>query len=140
LNVENLQEAYDVAKEKASEGYRTLFIFDDVQKNLKGECEKLFLSIVNNRRHAKLNLMLCCQNYFSIPRQVRAGLTDLFVFKCSKNEMSQIFEEQFESHKEKFIDVLEHCFKKSHDFMYINTNSQRIFSNWNELILSNDNV
>lgn len=140
LTIENLAEAYEIAKENAEMGYRTLFIFDDVQKNIKGECEKLFLEIVNNRRHRRINLFLCCQNYFSIPKQVRSGLTDLFVFKASKKELEQIFEEQVETHKDKFMEILEHCFNKPHDFLYINTESQRMFSNWDEIIISNNDV
>lgn len=141
LNLENLQEAYEICKENAKEGYRTLLIFDDVQKNIKGECEKLFLEIVNNRRHRRINLFLCNQNYKSIPPQVRSGLTDLFIFKVSKKEMESIFEEQIETHKDKFVEVLEMCYKDNHDFLYINTSSQRLFRNWDELIIkSNDTI
>jgi hypothetical protein len=50
--------------------------------------------------------------------------------------MENIFDEIVEMHKNKFIEILNLVFKKSHDFMYVNTNSQRIFSNWDELILS----
>jgi DNA replication protein DnaC len=135
LTLENLNEAYEIAKENATEGYRTLMIFDDVQKGIKGECEKLFLEICNNRRHRRINLFLCCQNYFSIPKQVRSGLTDLFIFKASKKELEQIFEEQIETHKDKFLEVLEHCYKEPHDFLYINPNTQRLFSNWNEIVI-----
>jgi replication-associated recombination protein RarA len=140
LNLENLQTAFDIAQENAEEGYKTLFILDDVQKNLKGGCEKLFLSCINNRRHNRLSLWLCCQNYFSIPKQVRSGLTSIFVFKVSKNEMEQIFTEQVEQHKEMFLEVLNICYKQSHDFMFIDSNSQRLFSNWNELVLAKDAV
>jgi len=135
LNVENLQAAYDLAKENANEGFKTLVIFDDVQKFFKGECEKLLLHMVNNRRHAHLSLWCVAQTYKSIPPQVRQGFTDLFVFKINKKEMENIFEEQIEQLKDKFIDILKFVFKEPHDFMYINTESQRIFSNWDELII-----
>lgn len=139
LTEENLESAYNEAKENKDEGYRTLFIFDDVQKYLKGDCEKLILHIINNRRHAMLNLFFCCQNYYSIPKLVRSGITDLFIFKVSKKEMESIFEEQVETHKNKFLEILKHCYLEPHSFMYINSNSQRIFSNWNEIkILGND--
>ena len=140
LTYENLDLAYQFALSNTEEGKRTLFIFDDVQKALKDECQNLFLSIVNNRRHARLNLMLLCQNYFSIPLKVRSGLTDLFIFKSSKKELLKIFEEHFELHKDKFFDILKHCFKKEHEFLYINNESQRVFSNWNELLFSNDSI
>ncbi len=79
-----------------------------------------------------------CQTYHSIPRQIRQGLTDLFVFKISKVEMQNIFNELFEQHKDRFTEILQFVFKKPHDFMYLNTSSQRIFSNWNELVLESE--
>jgi hypothetical protein len=94
--------------------------------------------MVNNRRHARLNIMLLCQNYSSIPKSVRSGLTDLFIFKCSKSEMEKIFIEQIETHKGKFIEILNHCYGEPHDFMYINSNSGRVFSNWNELLIKDE--
>ena len=135
VDINNLQEAYDLAKSNATEGENTLIIFDDVQKYFKGENEKLLLHMINNRRHARLSIWFAVQTYNSIPRQVRQGITDMFVFKISKIEMENIFSEQIEQHKELFVEILKLVFQKSHDFMYINTNTQRIFSNWNELLL-----
>lgn len=135
VTVENLQEAYAVAEANAKEDYTTLMIFDDVQKYLKGENEKFLLHMINNRRHARLSLWFACQTYNSIPRQVRQGITDMFVFKINKTEMENIFTEQIEQHKERFIEILKFVFQKNHDFMYLNTNSQRMFTNWNELLI-----
>lgn len=135
LNIENLQEAYQIAEANASEGFRTLIVLDDVQKNLKGESEKLLLHIVNNRRHASLSIWLCCQTFKSIPRQVRQGLTDMFVFKINKNETANIFDEILELPPDVFTDIQKILFKKAHDFFYINTASQRLFYNWDEIIV-----
>ena len=136
LNLEILQGIYDVAQANAQEGLRTLVVLDDVQKYLKGECEKLLLHMVNNRRHAGLSIWMACQTYNSIPRQVRQGLTDLFVFKINKTEMNNIFTEQIELFADKFQEVLAIMFKVPHEFLYINTNAQRIFKCWDEIILS----
>jgi hypothetical protein len=135
VTLDNLHEGYDIAQANARDGYNTLVIFDDVQSYLKGECEKFLLHILNNRRHARLSCFFACQTYHSIPRQVRQGITDLFVFKVSKVEMQNIFNELFETQKDRFIDILQHVFQKPHDFMYLNTNSQRMFSNWDELLI-----
>jgi energy-coupling factor transporter ATP-binding protein EcfA2 len=135
VSVENLESAYTIAEANAAEGFNTLMVFDDVQKYFKGENEKFLLHMINNRRHARLSLWFAVQTYMSIPRQVRQGITDMFVFKINKIEMENIFAEQIEQHKDKFIEILTLVFQKNHDFLYINTNSQRTFSNWNELIL-----
>jgi GTPase SAR1 family protein len=136
VTLDNLKEVYTTAQSNADEGFNTLILFDDVQKYFKGECEKFLLHMINNRRHARLSLWVAAQNYFQIPKQVRQGCTDLFIFKIAKTEMENIFQECIELHKDKFIEILNLVFINPHDFMYVNTNSQRIFSNWNELILS----
>ena len=138
VSLENLHEAYAIAETNAKEDYNTLMIFDDTQKYFKGENEKFLLGMLNNRRHARLSCWFAAQNYFSIPRQIRQGITDMFVFKINKTEMENIFLEQIEQHKEKFIEILKFVFREKHDFMYLNTNSQRLFSNWNELILDKE--
>ena len=67
---------------------------------------------------------------------VRSGLTSLFIFKCSKKEMEMIHEEQIElleSHE--FLDLVKtYCFKKEHDFLYLNREINRLFCNWNEMV------
>jgi len=136
LNLENLQEAYQIAEANASEGFRTLIVLDDVQKSLKGECEKMLLHMVNNRRHAALSIWLACQTFKSIPKQVRQGLTDMFIFKINKNEIANIFEEILELTPDVFVDIQKILFRKVHDFFYINTATQRLFYNWNEILIT----
>ena len=138
LTYDTLSEAYDIAQENASQGFKTLIVLDDVQKNLKGEAEKLLLHAVNNRRHAGLSIWLAAQTYKSIPRQVRQGLTSLFVFKIQKAEMKTLFDEQVEVSEKIYNDILALSYKGSHDFIFIDTNSQRIFINWDSVIINND--
>jgi len=136
LNVDNLNEVYEKVKEDATEGYKSLLIGDDIQKQLKDkDVEKLFLHMVNNRRHLGLSLWLANQNYFSLSKQARFGLTDIFLFNVSKKELENINDEQIELPKDTFNSIVKMCFKEPHDFMYINPNSQRIFCNWNEIII-----
>ena len=135
VNPENLQEAYEVAQENSENGYQALIIFDDVQKYFKeAENEKLLLHFCNNRRHSRLSLWFACQNFMQISRKIRMGITDAFIFKVSKTEMENIFTELIEDNKDKFTEILKLCYQEPHSFMYINTSSQRIFSNWDEII------
>lgn len=136
LTYETLQQAYDVAQENASEGFKTLIIMDDVQKYLKdNDIQKLLLHMVNNRRHAQLSIHLLCQNYYTIPKQVRMALTNLFIFKVSKPELSNIFNEQVEIPNEIFNNILQMSYKNKHDFIFIDTNTKKIFLNWDEIII-----
>ena len=135
VTLENLQAVYDKAQESAKDDLNTLLIFDDVQKYFKGENEKLLLHMINNRRHARISIWFACQTYASIPRQVRQGLTNLFIFKVNKIEMENIFSECIEQHKKAFLDILNFVYDKTHNFLFLDTNSQRLFKNWDELIL-----
>jgi hypothetical protein len=92
VSYDNLLDTYEIAKDNDLENCNTLIIFDDVQKFFKEkDIQKLLLHMINNRRHARLSIWLCCQNYHQIPKQIRAGLTDLFIFKVSKSELENIF-------------------------------------------------
>lgn len=134
MNIDNLNNVYERIKQDAEEGYRSLIIADDVQKSLKeNEVEKQLLHMVNNRRHLKLSIWCANQNYMALPKGVRMGLTDLFVWKVSKPEMENIFNEQVELHKDKFIKILALLFQKPHSFLYIHTETKQMFSNWDEI-------
>ena len=141
LDYENLDEVFNIIQSNADENYLSLIIFDDVQKYLKDNAiQKLLLNIINNRRHLKTSLFFCCQNYISIPRMIRQGLTDIFVFKINKTEMENIFLEQFEQYKDDFTKIMKLCYNEPHNFLYINTNSQRLFKNWDEIIITNNDT
>jgi len=136
VSYEDLLSVYNTAKENALENCNTLIVFDDVQKTFKNtDIQKLLLHMINNRRHARISIWICAQNYITIPRMVRQGLTDLFVFKINKTEMENIFLEQVESYKEDFMKIMKGCYTESHNFLYINTNSQRMFCNFNEILI-----
>lgn len=138
VTIDNLQYVYDIAQENAREGFKTLVVMDDCQKYLKDspEIQKLLLHMVNNRRHAQLSIHLLCQNYFSIPKQVRQALTHLFIFKVSKTEIQNIFNEQVEMDNNLFNRILATCFKNKHDFLFIDTNTKQVFNNFDEILYS----
>jgi hypothetical protein len=135
LNLENLNEAYNVAQNNAQEEFQTLIVLDDVQSGLKNiDIQKMLLHMVNNRRHARLSIWLLCQNYFTIPKQVRMSLTNLFIFKVSKPEIENIFTEQIELKHEKFQDIINNFYKMPHDYIFIDSLTKRIFLNFDEMI------
>ena len=136
LDYENLDEVYNRSRTNADEGFRTLIILDDVQKSLKDkDIQKLLLNMINNRRHLRITIWFACQTYKSIPQQVRMGITDLFLFKVNKKEMENIFEEQIENHKDMFVEILKVAYIEPHDFLYVNTLEQKVFKNFDEIII-----
>lgn len=133
LSYDSLMDVYDRVRENSENNKQSLIILDDVQKYLKGDCEKLLLEMVNNRRHINTSIWMACQTYNSIPRQVRQGLTNIFVFKINKTEMKNIFDEQVELYRDRFEEVLNSVYKEPHEYLFIDTNTQRMFCKFNEL-------
>ena len=135
LTIDNLIDAYSKIEQDSLQGFKSLIILDNVQKNLKGDCEKFLLHIINNRRHNRICIWICCQNYKKIPLQVRLTLTDLFIFKVGKQEIENIYEELTEIDKNKFNIITNNAYKNIGDFLYLNCLSQRLFNNWDETVL-----
>jgi GTPase SAR1 family protein len=135
LTIDNLIDAYSKIEQDSLQGFKSLIILDDVQKNLKGDCEKFLLHIINNRRHNRICIWICCQNYKTIPLQVRLTLTDSFIFKVGKQEIENIYEELTEIDKNKFNIITNNAYKNLGVFIYLNCLSQRLFNNWDEIIL-----
>jgi hypothetical protein len=44
-------------------------------------------------------------------------------------------EEQIETFKDKFLEILNMAYQKDHDFLYINTNTQRMFKGFSQEII-----
>ena len=74
----------------------------------------------------------------SIERDVRKLFSNVFIFRCSKKEMETIADELIEQKKEYLNEIVKIVFNKPYQYLFINTNSQRIFSDFNELILDED--
>ena len=135
LTIDNLIDAYSKIEQDSLQGFKSLIILDDVQRNLKGDREIFLLHIINNRRHNRICIWICCQNYKTIPLQIRLTLTDLFIFKVGKQEIENIYEELTEIDKNKFNIITNNAYKNIGDFLYLNCLSQRLFNNWDEIVL-----
>lgn len=139
LDAEAINEVFDQIESNAEDGKFTLIILDDVQQNLKDKyVAKKLLEIAANRRHLKTSIWLLAQTYKSIPRQIRQVITNLFVFKINKTEMENIFSEQVELFKEHFQRILKKAYMEPHDYLFIDTSSQRLFRGFDEILLEDE--
>ncbi len=137
LNIETLQDVYNKVVQNREDGFLSLIIFDDVQDNFKGECEKLILKMINNRRHLLLSLMIIAQSYRKMSRDVRKALTNHFLFNLSKEDFSDIYDERIYIDKNSWDTILTQ-YRKSNDkngnFLFIDPEKQKMFINWDEVI------
>lgn len=138
LNYDTLSNVMDIIKNEDKK-YNNCIIFDDMTAHLKNnDTFKLFKELVNNRRHLHTSIFFLVQTYHSIPKEIRRLFSNVFVFRVSKNELETIFEELIEKRKECVLEVSKLVFDKPYNFLYINTESQRLFKNWDELLFHCD--
>ena len=135
LTFENLE----YVKNDLDPDENSAIIFDDMGAYLKNnETKKLLKELIMNRRHLQLSIFFLVQTYLSIERDVRKLFSNVFIFRCSKKEMETIADELIEQKKEYLNEIVKIVFNKPYQYLFINTDSQRIFSDFNELILDED--
>ena len=133
LTLENLQIVNDMLDE---EGNNTI-IFDDMGAYLKDNATKKILKeMVYNRRHKHLSIFFLVQTWFSVEKDLRKLFSNMFIFRVSKNELTNIFEEVVEQKKEIITDLTKLVFDVPYNFLFINTDSGRLFRNFDEIIIN----
>jgi len=119
---------------------KTLLFIDDMTADLKRSkfVETILKRIVFNRRHLKCNIIITSQSYVNMPLDIRKCITNIFMFKPSKKEMEVLFEELIEAKKKSFLDIMKYSFDTNHNFLFINITSQRMFRNFDEMIIDEE--
>ena len=131
LNLENLLEVENNLSE-----YNNVILFDDMSVFLKaGEIKKKLKELVFNRRHKHLSIIFLVQTYLSIEKDIRKLFSNIFCFKCSKKEMEMIFDEVVELPKDYILPIMKLVYDKPYQYLFINTDSQRLFKNFDEIMI-----
>ena len=116
--------------------HNNVILMDDCTAYLKdSSIKKKLKELVYNRRHKHLSIIFLVQSYLSIEKDIRKLFSNLFIFKCSKNEMETIWEELVEYPKEYILPIMKMVFDKPYQYLFLNTDSQRMFKNFDELII-----
>ena len=139
LNYENITFLYAELKKNSENGFKSLVIYDDVQKSLKDpEVLKSLKNIIANQRHLGVTNILLLQNYFALDKSLRELIQNIIIFKLGKTQMEKIFNETIESIKDKFRDICDFVFDKPYQWLFINLATQRLFKEWDEIIYEED--
>lgn len=139
LNYDNLNEVMETIKAEEPK-YNNCIIIDDMTSSLKNnDTLKLLKELIFNRRHLRTSIFFLVQTYHSVPKEIRRLFSNVFVFRISKGEMETIFEELVEKRKDCIQQISKIVFDKPYEFLYINTESQRLFKGWDEIIFKCDN-
>ena len=135
LTYENLEEVMDQIQEEDPK-YCNCIIFDDMGAYLKDKSiKKLLKSLIFNRRHLRTSVFFLCQTYLSVEADIRKLFSNLFIFRVSKKELEKIFEELVEESKDAVLPISKLVFREQYNFLFINTDSGRLFKNWDEIII-----
>ena len=137
LTADVLEKIIEMCKENSSEDENTIVIIDDFQSVFKDkEVEKKMNELVLMMRHIHTSVVLLQQNYKKLPATLRDLIFNLIIFNnLSKRALTQIFEEQFQDHSDKFLDILKIAFKEKHDWLCINTKSKKIYRMFDEVVM-----
>ncbi len=131
LNLENL-----MAVEESLSEHNNVILFDDMTAYLKDPLiKKKLKELVFNRRHKHLSIIFLVQTYFSIEKDIRKLFNNLFIFKASKKEMETIFDELIELPKDYVLPIMRAVYDVPYNYLFINTDSQRLFKNFDEIII-----
>ena len=133
LTIENLE---DVNNNLDEEGNNCI-IMDDMGAYLKdNSTRKLLKEMIFNRRHKHLSIFFLVQTWFSIEKGIRKLFSNIFVFRVSKKEIETIFDEVVEQKKEHIGDIVKIVYDEPYKYLFVNTDSQRLFSGFNELLIN----
>jgi hypothetical protein len=136
LTYDNLDEVMQKIKNEDTK-YNNCIIFDDMTAFLKNnDTMKLFKELIFNRRHIRTSIFFLVQTWYSVPKEIRRLFSNLFIFKTSKEELSNIFDELIELPKELIPTISKIVYDEPYQYLFLNTDSQRIFKGFDEIILS----
>lgn len=134
LNYDNLQEVMALIKDDAAQDLNSLIIFDDQTAHLKKkDTMQLFKELIYNRRHLHVSLYFCVQTYYSVPKDLRRLWTNLFIFKTSKDELTNIWNELIEYDDALLPKIRKLVYDKPFQYLFVNTDSQRLFKQFDEI-------
>ena len=135
LTYENLDSLISILKNEEPD-YNNCIIFDDMGAFLKNkDTLNLLKQLIFNRRHLHTSVFFLVQSWNSVPKDIRKLFNNIFVFKVNKCEMETIHEEVLEIDKNLISPLCNLVFDKKYNFLFINTESQRFFKNFNEILI-----
>jgi len=138
LNFENLMEVMDKVKNEDKK-YNNVILFDDMTAALKnGDTLKLLKELIFNRRHLSCSIFFLVQTWFSVPKDIRKLFSNIFIFKVSKKELETIADEVIEQKKEYIPAISKMVYKEPFRYLFINTDTGRMFSDFNEIIIDEE--
>jgi hypothetical protein len=139
---ESLSEVFNrIKEENESEEYEgTLnhcILIDDFTAKLRESpvIKSILKEILMNRRHLHISIFFIVQSYKSVEPDIRKLIDNFFIYRTSKQGLEQIFSEIVELPSKYIYPISNLVFDKKFNYLFINTESKRMFKNWDEIII-----
>ena len=140
LTFDNLEEVLERIKGTPPEE-NNVIIFDDMASYLKNrETLQLFKELIFNRRHIRTSIYFLNQTFFSVPKELRRLFSNIFIFKVSKDELKNIFDENVEDENIKSMmpAISKEVFNKPFSYLFINTDNQKFYKKFDRIDFNED--
>lgn len=142
LTEDSLNEVFNRIKEdnESDEYVGTMnhcILIDDFTAHLRENpvIKNLLKEILMNRRHLHISIFFLVQSFKSVEPDVRRLIDNFFIYKTSKQGLEQIFHEVIELHTKYILPISNLVFDKKYNFLFLNTESKRMFKGWDEIII-----
>jgi hypothetical protein len=138
LDLEAITKIYKMLEENVAKDPKenSILLLDDVATSLKRkEIQFLFKKIIMNRRHLRCQIVCLLQSYISLPLELRKLATVACMYKPSKVESINFWNELFESKKEHMDAINRFVYKKHGDWMLLDINSQNIYKDFDRIVI-----
>jgi len=142
LTKSTINDIFSKLNEYTNDNETTLLILDDVGASLKNNDIAIKLrEIIYNRRHLKTQIIIMSQSYLSLPKEIRKMVNNIFImYKPNKPEIEILFDEIIEQKKDLALDIIKYSLRKPHDYLMINIDNQKFYSNFDEIIINDDEI
>ena len=136
-NLSKLMEIEERIRGFASDDETTVLIIDDQMAYLKDKgVERLLCSMMSNRRHMKLTIILLTQIVERVPLKCRKLVNDIILmYKPSKKEMVLVMDEFLEHKEDTALEIQKIAFQQPYDFLFIDVPLQKVFRNYDEIFI-----
>ena len=140
LSDEVLESITSRLQENATYYENSLILCDDFASSLKdGAILKSLNHLAHNRRHYRVSIWMLTQGTRFLPRSFRRLITHLTLWKFNhQDEMKNVKEEFSPLPSQQMNEVFRYAYQKKHDFLYFDLEKQKIYRNFNKLIISPD--
>lgn len=142
-DLSDVDKIYEMIRFYSSEDESTLLILDDQQSFLKDyHTAQVINHIASNRRHLHCTIVVLLQTYNQLSLKTRKLTNVLIAFKPSKKDYKDICEELIEydekTEEQLYKLLFPHGEDNKHTWMLLDVASQRIYREFDELVVSED--